>query len=793
MRRHVATFVAAALLLSLAGPAVAADPQLEATLVPETTPAPEVTPAPEPSTAPEPSAEVSPDPTVAPVPVPDPSPATVEPSNSADPTGRWIVVYRNGTNVAVARERQAERVGFTADRTFSHAFRGLAARLSPEQVKALRNDPAVLAIVPDEKIELAAQSIPTGINRVDGRLSAAAKIDGIDERVDADVAIVDTGIDPNADLTVAGGYNCSTSDRGLWRDVHGHGTHVAGIVGAIDNRTGVVGVAPGVRVWAVKILNDSGTGLLSWYACGLDWIAAQRDPADASRPRFESVNMSVTKWGQDDGACGATIGDILHAAICRLVSSGVTVVAAAANDSGSAAARVPAAYNEVITVSALADTDGKPGGAGGPLCFSWGSYDDDDSFANFSNYGSDIDLIAPGKCIWSSVPGGYGYMSGTSMAAPHVAGAAALLKAGRPQLTPAEVKEALQYLGTLNWKVTSDPDPTHEKLLNVSKLGPRGDFSMAVGPTVTLSGTGGTAVFPVTVTRSATSFERIGLRADALPAGIAASFNTSSLYGFTGVSATMSVTVPAGYPVGAHQVRVVGSEHGLERFAIATVVVGGDAPVASPPTVDAMPRGVIGATTVPARVVWPAAVDPSNPIGGYEIQASVDGGAWGPATALGPTTRILATTQTFGHAYRYQVRAKDVGGIWSPWATGNSYTAGLVEDTSKSVAYRGSWVRISYPRASGGVAHYALAAGASAKVTFDGRAVGFIAPVGPTRGSAKIYWDGVYRTTISFKAAKGSSRLVMYSIGSATLGSHTLEVRLVGNGRVDVDAFVIFR
>ncbi len=748
MRRHVATFVAAALVISMAGPTLAAAPT---------------------------------GPVVA-----------GQPSTGADPSGRWIVVYKDGTDVATTSKRQSTRVGFTADRTFSHAFRGLSARLSTRQVAALRNDPAVVAVVPDEKIELAAQSVPNGINRIDGRLSPAARIDGVDGRVDADVAIVDTGIASVADLNVAGGYNCSTSDHALWRDVHGHGTHVAGIVGAIDNGTGVVGVAPGVRLWAVKILDDTGTGLLSWYVCGLDWIAAQRDPADSSRPRFEAVNMSVTKWGSDDGACGAKIDDILHAAICRLVSSGVTVVAAAANDSGSAAARVPAAYNEVITVSALADTDGKPGAAGGHLCYSWGSYDDDDSFANFSNYGSDIDLIAPGKCIWSTVPGGYQYMSGTSMAAPHVTGAAALLKASRPQLTPAEVKEALQYLGTLNWKVTSDPDGTHEKLLNVARLGARGDFTMAAGPTVTLPETGGTAVFPVTVTRSATSFERIVLTTDALPAGLTATFSTPSLYGFDAGSATLTVTVAKGMALGAYPIRVVGTEHGIGHVAVATVVVRNDPPVAAPPTVDALTGSVLGATTVQARVVWPAAVDLSG-IAGYQIQKSLDGGAWGPITALPPTPRVVTPTLTFGHAYRYRIRARDTAGAWSDWVTGNSYSTALVQDRSGSVAYRGTWVRIAYSGASAGNLSYAVAAGASARLTFTGRAIGFIAPMGPTRGSAKIYWDGKYRTTISFKAPKGQSRLVMYSIGSATLGSHTLEVRLVGNGRVDVDAFVTFR
>jgi subtilisin family serine protease len=791
MRRHVATFVAAALLLSMAGPAAAADPS-----------------APPPSVAPAPSGEPTPAPSDEPTPVPSAEPAasaeattrlstapvgSAGPSDAADPTGRWIVVYRSGTDVAVTSARQARRVGFKTDRTFSHAVRGFSARLSAQQLRALRDDPAVQMVVPDEKIELAAQQVPNGVNRVDGKLSTVAKIDGIDERVDADIAIIDTGIAKVSDLNVAGGYNCSTSDRSLWRDVYGHGTHVAGIAGAIDNGIGVAGVAPGVRLWAVKILDDSGSGLLSWYVCGLDWIAAQRDPADSTKPLFESVNMSVAKWGRDDRNCGASNADILHAAICRLVASGVTVVAAAANDGGSASLRVPAAYNEVITVSALADTDGKPGALGGHLCYSWGSYDDDDTFANFSNYGSDIDLMAPGKCIWSTVPGGYQYMSGTSMAAPHVAGAAALLKASRPGLTPGEVQEALQYLGTLNWKVTTDPDPTHEKLLNVSRIGPRGDFGISASQAAKVGEAGGTAVIPVTVTRSATSFERIVLGAADLPPGVTATFNPPSLYGFAGLSATVSLTVPSGQAVGSHNFKVVGTEHGISHASTAAFVVSSDMPVASPPTVDAWPGGRIEATSLSVRVVWPAAVDPSTAIGGYELQASVDSGAWGPTTAFGPTTRIFATTQSFGRAYRYRVRARDKAGNWSSWAAGNSYTAGLVEDTSKSVAYKGAWVAIKYPQASGGNAHYSVSGAASAKVTFAGRAVGFIAPVGPTRGSAKIYWDGAYRTTISFKAPNGKSRLVMYSIGSATSGTHTLEVRLVGNGRVDVDAFVTFR
>jgi hypothetical protein len=392
---------------------------------------------------------------------PKTAPVAVDTQGRPIATGHYLVMLKGNADPTTVASAHRKRDGMIADRAFRHAFRGFAAKLNKAQRAALLADPNVAAVVPDEVVEIEAQSIPTGVSRIGTPTSALSKINGLDERVDADVAIVDTGIGPHSDLNIAGGYNCSSSDRTRWYDENGHGTHVAGTVGAKDNSWGVVGVAPGVRLWAVRILNSSGAGLLSWYVCGLDWILAQRDPNDSSRPMIEAVNMSVAKTGSDDANCGRTNKDILHQAICRLYAAGITVVAAAANASKSAAGFVPAAYNEAITVSALADTDGRPGGGGGNKCYSWGTYDRDDTFADFSNYGSDVDLIAPGKCILSTKPGPtYAYSSGTSMAAPHVTGAVALYKASRPLATPSQVRESLRYLGNLNWYTNTDPTRT---------------------------------------------------------------------------------------------------------------------------------------------------------------------------------------------------------------------------------------------------------------------------------------------------------------------------------------------
>ncbi|MDQ3128026.1 MAG: S8 family serine peptidase [Chloroflexota bacterium] len=635
--------------------------------------------------------------------------------------------------------------------------------------------------------------MPTGISRIGATRSVVATIDGVDQGVDADVAIVDTGISREPDLNVVGGYSCATSSTAAWGDGEGHGTHVAGTVGAIDNGSGVVGVAPGVRLWAVRILDTNGEGLLSWYVCGLDWIASQRDPFDASRPRFEAVNMSVAKYGSDDVNCGLTNKDILHQAICRLVASGVTVVAAAANDAGSASQRVPAAYNEVITVSALADTDGKAGGSGGNRCFSWGTYDVDDTFASFSNYGSDVDLIAPGKCIWSTVPGGYAYSSGTSMAAPHVAGAVALLKASRPGLTPAEVREALIYLGNLDWTTSSDPDAYHEKMLDVSRIGPRGTFSVSAGPDVIAGENGGPARIAISVGRSTTSFERIRFSATGLPAGATASFDAASVYGFGPATSTLTVNLPNPTPSGTYSVTIVANEHGTTHSAVATIRVSGDRPVAAPPTAVAQTGYALGSTTVASLVSWPAATDASTAVSGYELQTAVGAGGWTPIVAASATVRSATVTQTIGHVYRFRVKARDAAGNWSAWVESPTFTSSLVSDRSTAISYSGTWTKALYAPATNGSTTYASAAGARAKLTFTGRAIALVAPTSTTRGSATIYVDGVSRGTVSFRASSGRSSMIMFSSGLTSLGSHTIEVRVAGNGRVDIDGFVIFR
>lgn len=336
-----------------------------------------------------------------------------------------IVVLEPGADPVAA----AHELGVTVTHIYRNVFTGFSGSMPQSSVAAARANRAVRNISPDGQVQAEAQFIPTGVSRVGTPYQPGSTHLSLPSPVDADIAIIDTGIARTADLNVVGGKACvkskSSKARGQgkhkkhkkhrkgkpWVDNNGHGTHTAGIAAAIDNDLGVVGVAPGARLWAVKVLDSHGSGSFSDVICGLDWIYANSQTIDVA-------NMSLSGAGSD-GPCDS---DPLHQAICNVVVAGVPVVVAAGNEGTDASTRVPAAFDQVITVSGMADTDGQPGHLGPVSCTS----QPDDTFLVFSNFGPDVDIAAPGDCIASTwLKGRLQVFSGTSEATPHVTGAAA--------------------------------------------------------------------------------------------------------------------------------------------------------------------------------------------------------------------------------------------------------------------------------------------------------------------------------------------------------------------------------
>ena len=386
--------------------------------------------------------------------------------------GSYIVTLRPGNDPERDAPGLAKEHGGRATHVYKHALRGFSFEGSEQAAERLARHPKVRTVVPDRRVEASAQTVPTGILRIDGELSSTVSGDGAGA-VNVDIAILDTGIDAgHPDLNVVGGYNCSTGSTDAYQDGNGHGTHVAGTAAARDNGDGVVGVAPGARLWAVRVLDNSGSGSWASVICGIDWVT---DHAGT----IEAANMSLGGSGSDSTCADGG----LHEAICASVGAGVPYAVAAGNDATNANNYVPATYQEVMTVSALADFNGAPGGGASPTCRS----DQDDTLADFSNYGADVDLMAPGVCIYSTwMGGGYNTISGTSMATPHVTGAAALYRSTHAGASPDQVKQALQNAGNLSW--TGDRDTAQEKLLNVADSGsvtppppppPSGGFSLS--------------------------------------------------------------------------------------------------------------------------------------------------------------------------------------------------------------------------------------------------------------------------------------------------------------------------
>ena len=211
------------------------------------------------------------------------------------PAQSFVVVLAPGTaNVpadaaTLAREAHGD-LGFV----YQHSIQGFSMTASPAAAAALARNPRVAYVEADREFSISEHSIPTGITRMFASGNPEIDIDGTDDyRVDVDVAVIDTGVDrEHPDLNVVAGINCAcgsplrASCSGNGDDDHYHGTHVAGTIGAIDNGAGVVGVAPGARLHAVKVLTSQGSGYTSWIVAGIDWVAGKATT-------IEVANMSL--------------------------------------------------------------------------------------------------------------------------------------------------------------------------------------------------------------------------------------------------------------------------------------------------------------------------------------------------------------------------------------------------------------------------------------------------------------------------------------------------------------------
>lgn len=349
---------------------------------------------------------------------------TAKSSATAELMSRKIVVFKSGVDEQT-KEALINKFGGEKIKDL-RLINGKAVRLTAKAEKDLVRQSDVLRIDDDVIVEALAKGgisakpvpvppaeiLPWGVDRID-----AEKVWAVTTGDPIKVAIIDTGIDtshPDLKNNLKGGVSAVAYTRN-YNDDNGHGTHVAGIVAAIDNEIGVIGVGPKIDLYAVKVLNRNGSGYLSDVIEGLDW---------AIQNKMQVVNMSL-----------GTASNVLsfQEAIKRVNAAGIVQVAAAGNNYGGAVS-YPAAYPEVIAVSAT---------------------DSADVIANFSSVGPQVDLAAPGVSIYSTYKGSiYATLSGTSMAAPHITGVAALVLSvpakcqylldAIPGCSPAEVQKRLE-------------------------------------------------------------------------------------------------------------------------------------------------------------------------------------------------------------------------------------------------------------------------------------------------------------------------------------------------------------
>jgi subtilisin family serine protease len=710
-----------------------------------------------------------------------------------------------------AIERLEGALGFEAAFSYRYAMQGFAATLTDAQVAALRRAPSVASVVTDQPMRPTVDVVPTSLDRVRVPLGSP----GADLSVD--VAIVDTGIGPPSDptqqgeLNVQGGTNCARDGEGV--NAYGdywyipHGTHVAGTIAARANDRGVVGVAPGARLWAVRVFDRDGSGSTATVICGVDWLAGWQ----ASHPGRRLVaNMSLSGFDIDRSpdscraAASARRPDPLHLAICGAVEEqGLIIVAAAGNDRVDADQSLPARYPQVIAVAAISDFDGRPGRRSSEDdvegCYPPAGRERDDTFARYSNFGSDVDLAAPGTCVLSvrrgaSRPGDTMLMSGTSMAAPHVTGAVARYVAlpGNEDVPPDRMRRLLVASGSFDWATGSDPDRRPDRLLDVDALlAPSPGLALWPTPGELLSRGSGELEVTVRLQRWAGYAGRVTVHVDDLVPGVVADV-PAALDGLDGLTTTVRLRVDATAPEGEHTltVRAAGEGGTVSASRQITLRIDRTRPIVVAPWPEArLLRGGGYRGSAEIRLDW-LARDPGGRMAGTRLQRSVDSRAWRTISA-GSARAHARTVVAQGADYRFRVRATDQAGNVG---VSELLSTRLVrrDSTSRSISWSGSWRTRASFRAAGRSLRSSSSRGATAEMAFTGRAVAWVAPTAPGEGRAVVLIDGVEAARVDLRSSANRSRRIVFASQALAPGRHRITIRVLA-GRVEVDALLVLR